>query len=164
MLGKTKAWFGPNKVELTKDTVYVHPSSKQCNYNVDTSNLVTKDELEKVKGMIDVSARVIGSKKVYKSSAATSQSVAAVSGYDYIEIYIAHKPIGDSAHYSIATTTPVVIANGGSGMVSMYGNVNSIYYTFVEVNCTASSIDFEVVSFENDVNFACTVTFYKYDR
>lgn len=111
-----------------------------------------------------MSARVIGSKKVYKSSAATSQSVAAISGYDYIEIYIAHKPIGDNTHYAIATTTPVVIANGGSGMVSMYGNVNSIYYTFVEVNCTASSIDFEVVSFENDVNFACTVTFYKYDR
>ena len=34
LLGNTKAWFGSNKIELTKDndTVYTHPSTKQCNY------------------------------------------------------------------------------------------------------------------------------------
>lgn len=32
-IGKNKAWFGSNKVELTKDTVYTHPSSKQCSYS-----------------------------------------------------------------------------------------------------------------------------------
>lgn len=30
VLGNNKAWFGSNKIELTKDTVYTHPSTQQC--------------------------------------------------------------------------------------------------------------------------------------
>ena len=33
MFGINKAWFGSNKIELTKDTVYSHPTEKQCNYS-----------------------------------------------------------------------------------------------------------------------------------
>ena len=29
-----------------KNLVYTHPADKQCNYSVDTSNFVTKDEIE----------------------------------------------------------------------------------------------------------------------
>ena len=52
-----QVYAGSNKTKL----VYTHPENKQCNYSVDTSNLVTKEELEKVKGMIDVSARIVDS-------------------------------------------------------------------------------------------------------
>ena len=45
ILGKTKAWFGSNRIELTKDTVYTHPSTKQCNYSVDTSSFVKTSDL-----------------------------------------------------------------------------------------------------------------------
>ena len=33
LIGNNKAWFGSNKIELTKDTVYSHPTEKQCNYS-----------------------------------------------------------------------------------------------------------------------------------
>ena len=32
-------YIGPNKIDLTTDTKYVHPTSKQCNYSVDLSNI-----------------------------------------------------------------------------------------------------------------------------
>ena len=41
-----KVYAGANKLDLTKDTVYVHPASKQCNYSVDLSNYATKAELD----------------------------------------------------------------------------------------------------------------------
>ena len=38
-------YAGKNKLDLTKDTVYKHPTTKQCNYSIDTSNFVTKNDL-----------------------------------------------------------------------------------------------------------------------
>ena len=58
--------MGSSKIDLTKDTAYVHPStkqcnyaythptSKQCNYNVDTSSFATKAEIEELKKKISI--------------------------------------------------------------------------------------------------------------
>ena len=40
-----KVYAGRNKIDLTKDTIYVHPNSKQCNYSVDTSSFVKTSDL-----------------------------------------------------------------------------------------------------------------------
>ena len=40
-----KVYAGRNKIDLTKDTVYVHPNTKQCNYSVDTSSFVKTSDL-----------------------------------------------------------------------------------------------------------------------
>ena len=40
-----KVYAGRNRIDLTKDTVYVHPSSKQCDYYVDTSSFVKTSDL-----------------------------------------------------------------------------------------------------------------------
>lgn len=52
-----QVYAGANKTKL----VYTHPTVKQCDYNVDLSTYATKEELDKVKGMIDVSARIVDS-------------------------------------------------------------------------------------------------------
>lgn len=54
MFGNTKAWFGSNKIELTKDTVYTHPTAKQCNYSVDTSSFATKAEIDEIEKKIAI--------------------------------------------------------------------------------------------------------------
>ena len=46
--------MGSSKIDLTKDTAYVHPSTKQCNYNVDTSSFATKAEIEELKKKISI--------------------------------------------------------------------------------------------------------------
>jgi len=53
VFGNTKAWFGSNKIELTKDTVYTHPTEKQCNYNVDSSLFATRDELAALEDVVN---------------------------------------------------------------------------------------------------------------
>ena len=161
MICNNKVYAGKNKLDLTKDTVYKHPSTKQCNYSIDTSNFVTKTELNKVKGMIDVSARVIGSKSVYSHSGG-SVSADVIIGYDYIEIYVAYTPVGNNA-IAVATTTPIIIANGGTGIISMDTNANNEKtYTYVEISCTSTTIDFVRASYADPV-FACTIVFYKYN-
>lgn len=53
VVGNNKAWIGPNGVELTKDTIYSHPTNKQCNYEPDLSNYATKDDLASVSNVVD---------------------------------------------------------------------------------------------------------------
>ena len=117
--------------------------------------------------MIDVSARVIGSKSVCLANAAAHASSDVISGYDYIEIYVAHKEViassNSDTYATIATTAPIIIANGGSGTISMFGASSGGNYSFINVDCTTAAINFSTRNYENSVKFACTVVFYKYD-
>ena len=96
-----QVYAGANKTKL----VYTHPENKQCNYSVDTSNLVTKEELEKVKGMIDVSARIIDSGRYYADFSTGSSSnlkgkvTLQLPECDYVEL--------ESAYVDIPYTTAV---------------------------------------------------------
>ena len=192
MLGKTKAWFGPNKIELTKDTVYTHPTSKQCNYNVDTSNLVTKDELEKVKGMIDVSARIVGSgqySKLFTTDTSKTTTTGSVNiqlpTCDYIELESALVKIP----YSTAVTSSnaqlsydimymplpkIILVAGGQESVSTCrhfvrgsGSSNDVYELYpiaVSLNavCTLTSAEF-FYNRDSRYYFDWYYTCYKYD-
>lgn len=85
--------MGSSKIDLTKDTAYVHPStkqcnyaythptSKQCNYNVDTSSFATKAEIEELKkkisiGNIGLETPVLGAR-------------IRIGGFDYMIVHIA---------------------------------------------------------------------------
>ena len=133
--------------------------NKQCNYSVDTSNLVTKEELDKVKGMIEVSARVVGSEIIGGSSSDRSYSLSVSIDYDYIEIYPAFTVNSSSTNYSgyaaVQSSTPIIIAKNGSGRLTM-GDSDDI----VNVSCDASTIE---LSCDNYICFYGTVVFYKYD-
>lgn len=47
VVGKNKAWFGSNKVELTKESSYTHPTYKVCNYAPDLTGYATIGYVDK---------------------------------------------------------------------------------------------------------------------
>ena len=67
MVCNNKVYAGRNKIDLTKDTTY------------DLSTYVTKEDLEKVKGMIDVSARLVHTMHMNDSTVGSSSG----NAYDY---------------------------------------------------------------------------------
>lgn len=160
MICNNKVYAGKNLLDLTKDTVYIHPTTKQCNYSIDTSNFVTKTELNKVKGMIDVSARVVGSKQAIAGNASQTVTVPVSIDYDYIEIYPAFTINKSASEYSgyaaVASSVPVIVAKDGTGIIS----VEDCEHT-AGVQCSASQVYF--YSTGNYIHFDCTVVFYKYD-
>ena len=128
---------------------YKHPSAIQCNYSIDTSNFVTKTELNKVKGMIDVSARVVHSAyaSIYHSTAGHS-TVICTKGSDYATIRL-----NDSA-------CPVTIAAGGTGIIQISSSNSEI----VVETCNLSSNGTELQIQDRDATGEyINITFYKYD-
>lgn len=168
ILGKSKGWFNSSLIEFP----YKHPSTKQCNYSVDTSNFVTKSDLDKVKGMIDVSARVV-------HSAGFRQSVTInVSNkpYDYAEIVIFSKMAqadGGTSEKNYGyvtvpgTTVTVKVGCTANIPVMCIYNRNEIRLSnsIGTVTATSSSLNISIPVDADHNSYYCSgsVTFYKYD-
>ena len=166
-LGKTKAWFGSNKVELTKDTVYTHPSTKQCGYNVDLSNYVTQSDIEAIKKELsDVGAKLVGSMPVYADRRSTSAEVTYSYDFDYVEIIPASVAVGLTNGGATFIQPPVAICKNCSGVVSFStcddsGNATVNHNEcLVKVTQTSTRIELKYV-YVNSF-FGGTINFYKY--
>lgn len=71
LLGNNKAWIGPNRIDLTSDTIYTHPSEIQCNASTEISSL--KSSVSNGKSAI---ASAITGKGVSTAADATFQTMA----------------------------------------------------------------------------------------
>lgn len=148
MIGNNKVWAGSNKIDLTKDTTY------------DLSIYATKEELETVKGMIEVSARIVYTHNVrYQLSAGTSISVSI--DYDYITIQPAAcmaRTTGSNSTMSAVVPPKYVMKKGTSGYVPLVLISDTI---FVNVSANSTSITFTKA---DDSSYQmCNIVFYKYD-
>ena len=158
-----QVYAGANKTKL----VYTHPTSKQCNYNVDTSNLVTKDELEKVKGMIEVSAKIVGSGtlSIYGTAGNVVESSMTVSvDYDFVElVLIPFTPSSDNSVLTPYYSTKVLKGYNGS-IVIKHNGINSTYECRVaDVSATANKITARyTVENRSTAEATYSVVFYKY--
>lgn len=63
-------------------STYIHPTEKQCNYTPDLSSYATKEELEEVKGMIDMGAKIVGT----GNASFINETEITVPTCDYVEI------------------------------------------------------------------------------
>lgn len=168
-LGKTKAWFGPNAVELTKDTVYTHPTSKQCNYSVDLTQYATKEGLEKLKGMIDVGAKLVATRlfevRGDRKGVKPSMSCAGID-FDYVDLV--------QPSFCGLTPCSCMISKNGSGafMYLLRDGTYQYYAKPMTVSVTADTITGSDVLLYDSVNSSdnkdemvtCTVNFYKYAK
>jgi len=144
LIGNNKVWAGSNKIDLTKDTTY------------DLSIYATKEELETVKGMIEVSARIVGSGKV---SVRNGSDITTVPSCDYVIVYA---PAVDISTYvfpeqnllcykgcSAELTTKGYYLNKYAGVILTASLSSSAVYLTLSVNIEVGI----------DVNYVC----YKYD-
>lgn len=70
-MGNNKAWIGPNRVDLTSDTIYTHPSEIQCNASSEIESL--KSSVSSGKSLI---AAAVTGKGVSTAATATFQTMA----------------------------------------------------------------------------------------
>ena len=158
-----QVYVGANKSKL----VYTHPANKQCNYSVDTSKLATKEELEKVKGMIDVSARIVGSGTLLISGTAgnvVKSSMEVSVDYDFVElVLIPFTPSSDNSVLTPYYSTKVLKGYNGSIVINHKG-INSTYECRVaDVSATADKITASyTVENRSTAEAAYSVVFYKY--
>lgn len=105
VFGNTKAWFGSNKIELTKDTdtIYVHPTSKVCDYVVDTSQIYAR--LEVVENKVNNSATA--ARWMYTSNATWT---CPATGYYTVVVIGGGGGCSYSGQYNL-------YANGGTGYI-----------------------------------------------
>ena len=110
IIGSNKVWARgtDSTIELTKDTVYTHPStkqcnyaythptSKQCNYSVDLSNYATKSE-------VNASKLVIRTGTLTTSPAYEPSGTITYSGFTSIPAI----SICGWAYYSNGRTAPI---------------------------------------------------------
>ena len=146
-------YAGQNKLDLTKDTVYRHPSSKQCNYYVDLSNYVTKSELsteitgssesikEDLKGMMDMSGRLIHSAYLYNDNMCVAPSdadycvikhITGWIGYMTTSINSGTTQIHDAMSATMVNTETKVVKHG-TGAIQIYGNWREYLFEAVVV-------------------------------
>ena len=166
-IGKNKAWFGPNAVELTKNTIYTHPSTKQCNYDVDLSNYVTQSDIETLKKELsDVGAKLVGSVPVYADRRSTSIEVTYSYDFDYVEIIPASVTIGLTNSGATFIQPPVAIYKNCSGVVSFStctdGGDPSVGRNECLVKVTQTRISIELKYGNINSYFGGTINFYKY--
>ena len=143
-IGKNKAWFGSNKVELTKDTntVYTHPSSIQCNASNEISNL--KSSVSNGKSLI---ASAITGKGVSTASDATFQTMAnninSISSVGEIEkIYL--QGLDDKLYTSYSAFDYEInrLTVNGPDLYQIYSDYSPNIYSLSLVDNTTSSYEF----------------------
>lgn len=151
-------------MELTKDTVYKHPTVKQCDYSVDLTNCATKDELEKVKGMIDVSARIVHTGSFWVDSlnytAKYAAKIACATEYDYVEVSTGPFIISDVVY----PTTLTIIKKGDTANVPGVYNDSSYSRTIIwpfEITANSDGISSSIEMTSRLLYMSAT--FYKYD-
>ena len=143
--------MGQNKIDLTKDTSYIHPTNKQCNYEPDLSNYATKEELETVKGMIEVSARIVETKGLQVSgSSSNNNATYTVAECDYIILY----GKSDESIYSAKS----VCYKGGSAYVSAL-ITGGVYNSLVSLSSNGKTLTVKAATNQMELSYIC----YKYD-
>lgn len=70
-MGNNKAWIGPNRVDLTSDTIYTHPSEIQCSASTEIDSL--KSSVSSGKSLIAAAVTGMG---VSTAATATFQTMA----------------------------------------------------------------------------------------
>lgn len=144
VVGKNKAWFGSNKVELTKDTntVYTHPSSIQCNASSEINSL--KSSVSNGKSLI---ASAITGKGVSTASNATFQTMANnignISSVGEIEkIYLQGLDDKLYASYSDYDYDINRLTVNGPDLYEIYSNYSPNIYSLQLVDRTTNSYEF----------------------
>ena len=119
-------------------STYVHPSEKQCNYTPDLSTYATKEELEEVKGLIDMGAKIVGSGSLIADRA----SSVTVPACDYVEI-ISEMYVCSAG---IVPKASSIVYKGTSANVDTVTDVNSstgISRTEFSLNSTGRMLSFK---------------------
>jgi len=135
--------MGSNNIDLAKDTVYVHPSEKQCNYSVDTSGFATKDDIS----LLWEKVNSISSTPVLIKSGVLYSGSVTLTGASYVDL---------------------ILSTGGSGSVSpstvTLSVGESMWYTITSGNSSSSGqLRFvnDVLAFYMASNY-CTVNYKAY--
>lgn len=118
VVGNNKAWIGPNGVELTKDTIYSHPTNKQCNYEPDLSDYATKEDLASVSNVVDGVALEKAVTNYHSSDRSwySSAGIPFLFSYDGVNNYLYNIITNKTYSWSYSAT-------GGSG----WGTYGSAY-------------------------------------
>lgn len=88
-----KVYAGSNKLDLTKDTIYTHPATKQCNYSVNTSDFATVSQLADLEKKIAIGNAGLGTPVL--------GARIRLGGFDYVIVHIT-----GSVVYAITETCP----------------------------------------------------------
>lgn len=102
MVTPNKVYAGSNRIDLTKDTVYIHPVNKVCNYSVDTSAFATASDLASLEkrvmlGSIGLPTPVLGAR-------------IRIGGFDYMIVHIT-----SSIVYAILEKLPFEVQFSSAG-------------------------------------------------
>lgn len=169
VVGNNKAWIGPNGVELTKDTIYSHPTNKQCNYEPDLSNYATKDDLASVSNVVDGVAlkayttltcpQTISGTWYTTGYAPFSWACDSTAGYNYIWNKITNTVFkfstassgGNWSNYE--TSTGAVLSYSGSANTWYFFHVDSGKLAMVTINMTANTMSLRNVTLTNYANY-----------
>lgn len=127
------------------------------------TEVATKEELENVKGMIDVSARL-----VYSAKVDVSDAIPIPVEYDYAIITTTLSVPGSGDQLStepVLFQSNITICKGGTARVPAYAAINSDHnaYMGVEVTAYASSLSFTHTIIPIS-EFSLTVSVYKYTQ
>ena len=156
-----KVYAGRNKLDLTKDTIYTHPSSIQCNASSEISSLKSSVSDGKIlianaitgKGvatsssdtfatMADNISRINVAPKLIKSGVLYNGSVS-LTGASYVDLILS---AGGSAYVSPSTATLTAgqsiwytITSGNSSSGGQLRFINSVLEFYMAVNyCTVN--------------------------
>lgn len=140
------AYIGPNRIDLTKDTIYVHPSEKLCDYSVDTDQIYARLEVveNKVNNISGSAARwMYISNATWACPSTGYYTVAAIGGGGGCSRYGAQAANGgtgflvvDTLYITANTTVQITIgtigknvdagwygSTAGDGSVSSFGSL-----------------------------------------
>lgn len=152
MVCNNKVYAGRNKLDLTKDTVYVHPSTKQCNYSIDTSKFATKQLASETRaGLMSASMyHKLNTSllKVVQFTGTTDISSSQYVGPGTAEIYYADR--GFSSVYAV-----IVIGYGSPSSGVSDGSASGIQVT--SFTNESASLEIGGLSNANILNYSITV-------
>ena len=151
-------YAGRNKIDLTKDTIYTHPSTKQCNYSVDTSQFATKTDLNNISG------KLIGTKSFHISltlgyPSSETETLSIDFAYDYVEMTL--DPFDTNS--GVATLTTKILKGHTGSIVVQYKEGGDLIASSKDCKASATELSVSILR-SNKGSYEATYTcnFYSF--